>query len=893
MTKITKEVVMKSSTALLFCSLCAVSLSFMNADQLEAWGNQPEPAKDQICGKSPQHMRVSARYTSMKGVGYNEGYTTLETFLSPWNAFNDKWLPFVDGRGHIFDNGKWAANAGLGVRYLSSSRVWGINSYYDYRNTSHRNYNQVSVGLETLGTLWDFRINGYLPVGKTHTHLYDTKFKAFEGHSILVSSKRQFAMKGINAEAGFHVDHFRKVPLYFATGPYYLTGKGASTWGGEFRVRLDLLKHYVRLEGNTSYDHFFKWTGQGQISVNIPFGGKSKVKKRGENCRRSIKLSERVLQPVDRNEIIPVGKQKVTGVAIDPATGQPFNMFFVSNLSHSAGTYESPFSTLADAQSASSPNDIIYVYPGNLTSMGQSSGITLKDGQQLLGATFNHSLMTTLGLITLPAQAAGSNAPILTNGSGAVVTLANNNVVSGLYIQNTAGAGILASGSNNATLTQNYIQGVSTTHNGIELDNVTGTVNASSNTIMYQGACVNINNTNPVSNASYLFTNNMLQSVDGDYGINIAYTEGSNNRFLSANNNLLGSGTAAINITSSNATSSIFNISDCTIGTEDSYAVKIVLNNDSTAELNIENSVINSYDGVYTTTNNQSQLTSTITNNAFNVYEDAFEPETHNTSTTNATFTNNSINCYDYAIYIDTLDASTLAVNISDNTMSCYEYAIYSDLAGTSTVSGTISNNTINALYDATYTDVAGSSHFAADINNNVISSAYYHLDINTNGSSTYSGNVIGNTFIGQDNDDTLYWTISSSGNVTSTIADNVFTGNYSAIDLENSGTGTTTIQVLNNTIKNSSTTGIFVTNSGTTFQGTISGNTFQGFGTNAVDVGNSAGTMCLKLNNNTSYPYPNAYVIGATGGTVNLVTPEGNSGQIVTTGVTPVSQCP
>ena len=107
--------------------------------------------------------------------------------------------------------------------------------------------------------------------------------------------------------------------------------------------------------------------------------------------------------------------------------------------------------------------------------------------------------------------------------------------------------------------------------------------------------------------------------------------------------------------------------------------------------------------------------------------------------------------------------------------MRSYEYAIYSDLAGTSTVSGTISNNTINALYDATYTDVAGSSHFAADINNNVISSAYYDLDIRTNGSSTYSENVIGNTFVGEDGDDTIYWKFSTSGNVTFTIAITVY----------------------------------------------------------------------------------------------------------------------
>ena len=128
---------MKSSTALLLCSLSAVSLWGWGGGQELAWSNNSEaPVKDQSCGQSPQHMRVSARYTSPKGVGYDQGYTTLETFLSPWDVFNDKWLPFVDGRGHIFDNGKWAANAGLGVRYLSCSRVWGINSYYDYRNTS-------------------------------------------------------------------------------------------------------------------------------------------------------------------------------------------------------------------------------------------------------------------------------------------------------------------------------------------------------------------------------------------------------------------------------------------------------------------------------------------------------------------------------------------------------------------------------------------------------------------------------------------------------------------------------------------------------------------------------------------------------------------------------------
>ena len=214
---------------------------------------------------------LPVRYTSPKGVGYGTGYTTIEGFFSPPNILADAWIPFLDLRGHVFDNGRFAANAGLGLRYLSTSRVWGINSYYDYRNTNRQHYNQVSAGLESLGRIWDFRINGYLPVGWKQSPYYHTRFNFFQGNSMFLKSTRDFALKGANAEVGFHLDHFKQAPLYFAAGPYYLTGVGKSTWGGELRARINLFSDYVRLEGNTAYDHFFKWTGQGQISVNIPF----------------------------------------------------------------------------------------------------------------------------------------------------------------------------------------------------------------------------------------------------------------------------------------------------------------------------------------------------------------------------------------------------------------------------------------------------------------------------------------------------------------------------------------------------------------------------------------------------------------------------------------------
>jgi hypothetical protein len=873
--------------------LVCISLPYST---IEAANPSKSPSSQPTCNDQCQPFRISARHIENKGIGYNTGYTTLEAFLA---APTDLWpvMPFVDLRGHIFNDGHWAANAGLGLRSLLKDRVYGAYAYYDYRDTKRKGYNQVSFGLETLGTFWDLRFNGYAVVGSRQSRPYDTQFSQFAGNNIFYTQKFQYALSGGNAEVGFYPLKMKDVTIYTGIGPYYLKGpvRGA-VWGGQTRAKA-MWKEYVGAELSYSYDHTFKNIVQGQVFLSLPLGPKGKVREsKGRSCMDNYLLCQRMIEPVAKNEIIPVTTKKNKNLAINPATGQPYTVYFVNNLSHSAGTYESPFSTLAAAESASQANDLIYVYPGDLTSTGLSSGVTLKNGQQLLGATINQALITTAGQITLPAQASGNNPPLLSNGAGAVVTLGNNNVVSGFYIQNTAGAGILASGSSNATLTQNYIQGNSTTYNGIELDNVSGTISASSNTVMYQGACVNINNSNPISNASYLFANNTFHSEDGNYGFNIAYTEGANNYFLSSNNNLYASGTAGINISCSNTVMNaphVFDVIDCNIGTDDSYGVKLTLNNESRSELNVQNSTINSYQGIYTITNNDSQLISSITNNSFNVYEYALEPETHNSSSTNVTFANNSINCYEYGIYIDSLDTSTIAVNISNNTVASYEYAFYTDLAGSASLTGSISNNTINSLYYGIYSDIANSSSFGADINNNVISSAYYHIETYNTDSSAYSGNIIGNTFIGEDGDDTIYWDINTSGTVSSVISKNLFTGNYSAMDLTRANTGPTTLQILNNTIQNSSYAGIAMANSGTNFQATVSGNTFQGFGTNAVNVSNSAGEMCLKFNNNTSNPYPNAYVIGSTGGTLNLVSPTGNLGQLQTTGTTPVTQCP
>lgn len=129
-------------------------------------------AEEPSCNPIFRPMQIGVRHSQGAGVGYNHGYTTLQGFFS-YRDCHHPWIPFVDLRGHMFNNAKYAANTGLGLRYAGSSVAWGINGYYDYRNTSQYHYNQISAGLEAIGSFWSVHLNGYLPVGKKRSDFFD------------------------------------------------------------------------------------------------------------------------------------------------------------------------------------------------------------------------------------------------------------------------------------------------------------------------------------------------------------------------------------------------------------------------------------------------------------------------------------------------------------------------------------------------------------------------------------------------------------------------------------------------------------------------------------------------------------------------------------------------
>jgi|GEM_PF-2992569 len=450
------------------------------------------------------------------GIGYNNGYTSIEGFFPV--AISGYNVPFLDLRGHIFDNGEFASNVGVGVRHIGKNRVWGINGYFDYRDYAHKAFRQLSFGVESLGCTWDFRANGYFPLDLSTPCWAD--FSNFSGNSLFCFKQRDIALRGFNAEAGLYLP-WRVIPysdLYLAAGPYFLQRKNLNSWGGQARLACDL-SDYIRFEIQGSYDQLFGGIIQGQVSLRIPFGGKFK------GCRRGRCFKRSVLQRVERREIIPIKRSKDRELAINPATGLPYQFLFVNNTStDSQGTFQHPYATLNEAEVASTANDVIYVFAGDGTTTGMDQGIVLKDGQYFFGAASGCDLPSECGPIELPAS---GTMPQITNSVDPIVLAANHTEICGFHLIANDVRGVDITDVSNVLVHNNFFevnsvpasaffnQGVRFTNSGGNLSIVNNTFELSN----FGRPVFGIHVISTLPDANYLIENNLFTSFENVSGV--------------------------------------------------------------------------------------------------------------------------------------------------------------------------------------------------------------------------------------------------------------------------------------------------------------------------------------------------------------------------------------
>ncbi|MBS0621185.1 MAG: inverse autotransporter beta domain-containing protein [Verrucomicrobia bacterium] len=263
----------------------------------------PPPPPPAPTGVNLPVKTLYGSYTAGQGIGYPTGYSTFGTFVST-STTPRRAYPFLDLRGHYLNNNTWAANAGIGARFIlpSSCTVVGANAYYDFRQKERANYNQVGFGVELIGKWINLQINAYIPVGKSNQATKNV-YKDYIGPYRVTCIRNDFAFTSSNAEFGFYLFQTSGLSLYAAGGPYYLSGKnGNSAFGATGRLEAQF-SDIVSVAFITSHDHLFGTLYQGEFTLTFPLYRFSP--KKGASSSGCTLNNRQLYQRVRRNEIIP------------------------------------------------------------------------------------------------------------------------------------------------------------------------------------------------------------------------------------------------------------------------------------------------------------------------------------------------------------------------------------------------------------------------------------------------------------------------------------------------------------------------------------------------------------------------------------------------------------
>jgi hypothetical protein len=243
-------------------------------------------------------------------IPFATNYTTVELLFAPDYCLGSI-MPFLDVRGHRFDNNTYAANGGLGGRYIPDPycdcfcEMLGFNAYYDYRQGCIGYYNQVGVGLEILSRRWDLRANAYAPFGKKR-HIQTCVFDDYIGDYFAIRESIESISYSFNAELGWLIiDDCYDFSLYAAAGPYFIARAKCNEGvvGGEARIRPQY-RDYLALDLSWRYDQLFETIWQVEIVLNLPLYQIS--------CKNKYPcgLSDRqIYQPIERFEVMPLSKR--------------------------------------------------------------------------------------------------------------------------------------------------------------------------------------------------------------------------------------------------------------------------------------------------------------------------------------------------------------------------------------------------------------------------------------------------------------------------------------------------------------------------------------------------------------------------------------------------------
>jgi trimeric autotransporter adhesin len=437
--------------------------------------------------------RAGAGYNTSSG-GY-EGFGSFQGWI-PLYQTPGKDLVYLIGRLLLDNDANLGGNVLFGYRVYqpTANRIYGAYLSYDNRDTGSNVFSQLGIGVETLGDIWDARLNAYIPLGDPRQTIRESVFTTgtqvsnlqFQNNFLLVSGTRfqqtirdvEALVAGFDGELGARILRFSKGgDLRGYVGLYYLAA-GDTSFGLRGRLEARPLD-YLTLGLGVQHDGIFGTNVFASIALSFP-GSRSRLPS-------SSVLARMGEDPVRVNAIAIDQQQEIKNTTTtfntfltNPATGQPYVFQHVTLGSTGGnGTVENPFGSVSPALNAarSDGNAIVYVQAG--TNPG-NPGFTIPDRVQVLSTGVTQPLAASLNGQLLPGfqiPLSGTGALPLVTGT---VTMRTDTVLSGFtitsatgpgisfstvngvdirdnVIRNTAGAGVAGNGFAIATLTRNQI----------------------------------------------------------------------------------------------------------------------------------------------------------------------------------------------------------------------------------------------------------------------------------------------------------------------------------------------------------------------------------------------------------------------------------------------------
>ena len=429
-------------------------------------------------------------------------------------------------------------NLGIGYREINphTNSVVGVHGWIDRRRTQNNStFHQLTFGVESLGHVWDMRLNGYVPLNKGRALAGETATNPYLANTGIFYDVNGFPIEtpqyGTDAELGYRLPILQRqadaIRIY--GGGYHFFRNGTENVTG-FRLRTEAqINSAFSIGARFQHDNPRGSQGFLEATIKFPFGAKKLYQTDGLRARLD-ESPERDVDIVTANVVTP-GRTLVPVLNVQSGTEQRVLHVDNSKTQSGDGSINNPFNTLAAAQAVMRDNDVIYVNYGNGTTSGMDSGITInKANVSVIGSgvnfvwdngkyTSSYDIAPKTGTIIKAA----SFAPVITNsaayvnnglngsvtGNGIYLTdAADNTSIAGVNIANTAGDGIYL-----------LANGASSVVNGLTVSHVNFTNNRS-------GIRLHAENGGAINNISL---NNVNVDQSAEQGIFIYINNGSSN----------------------------------------------------------------------------------------------------------------------------------------------------------------------------------------------------------------------------------------------------------------------------------------------------------------------------------------------------------------------------